>query len=146
MAYVIKRILPKDCFKSNTDHKDASVQREENDGVVDMAELREIMNANKSLLDKCTRTFKKNHGPVLTRIMDNIAADDGPGLQKSAHQLKGMFKYLAAKSAAEIAARLERMGEEANIKDTSPLILQLQKACKNILDCLENVSDRDGFS
>ncbi|MGD9823853.1 ATP-binding protein [Desulfobacter sp.] len=144
LADVIKRILPEGCCKNNAYREDASVQRDNE--VVDMAELREIMNANKSLLDKCLRTFKKNHGPVLTRIMASISADDGPGLQKSAHQLKGMFKYLAAKSAAETAFRLERMGADGNIKDTPPLILQLQDACKNIMDRLGNVSDRDGFS
>lgn len=143
LADVIKRILPEGCCKSNAYREDASVQRDNE--VVDMAELREIMNANKSLLDKCLRTFKKNHGPVLTQIMDSILAGDGPGLQKSAHQLKGMFKYLAAKSAAETAFRLERMGADKNITDTAPLMLQLQDACKNIMDRLGNLSDRDGF-
>ncbi|WP_020586542.1 hybrid sensor histidine kinase/response regulator [Desulfobacter curvatus] len=145
LAGVLKRILPEDCFKSNADQKEALVQRHEDEAVVDMAELREIMNSNKSLLDKCIQTFKKNHGPVLTRIMDSISAGDGPGLQKSAHQLKGMCKYLAAQSTAETAYRLEQMGAESKIKDTSPLILQLQDACKNIVDCLENVSEQDGF-
>ena len=78
--------------------------------------------------------------------MDSISAEDGPELQKNAHQLKGMFKYLAAKSATKTASRLEQMGAEANIRDTSPLILQLQEACENIVACLENISDRDGFS
>jgi len=146
LADAIKRILPEGCFKSNAVPKDASIQKEENQAVVDLAELREIMNANKSLLDKCIQSFKKNHGPVLTRIMDSISAEDGPELQKNAHQLKGMFKYLAAKSATKTASRLEQMGEEANIRDTSPLILQLQEACENIVACLENISDRDGFS
>lgn len=144
LADVIKRILPKDCCKSNAYQEAASIQRD--DEVVDMAELREIMNANKSLLDKCIRTFKKNHGPVLTRIMDSLLADDGPELQKSAHQLKGMFKYLAAKSAAETASRLERISAEGNVKDAAPLILQLQEACKNILAYLEKIADRDDFN
>jgi len=147
LADAIKRILPEGYCKSNTYPKDASIQKEKNEAVVDLAELREIMNANKSLLDKCIQTFKKNHGPALTRIMDSISADDGQELQKSAHRLKGMFnKYLAAKPAAETASRLEQMGAEANIRDTSPLTLQLQEACENIVDCLENISDRDGFS
>nr|WP_320190527.1 ATP-binding protein [uncultured Desulfobacter sp.] len=146
LADAIERTMPESYCKNDIYPKDALVMKKENDeNVVDMAELREIMSANKSLLDKCTRTFKKNHGPVLTRIMESISADDGPELQKSAHQLKGMLNYLAAKSAAQTAYRLEQMGAESNIKDASPLVGQLQNACKSILDYLENVSDKDGF-
>ncbi|WP_321491998.1 response regulator [uncultured Desulfobacter sp.] len=146
LADVIRRILPEECIQSQSHdcRQDESIQR--NNAVVDMVELRQIMNANKSLLDECVRTFKRNHGPVLTQIMDSITANDGPGLQKSAHQLKGMFKYLAARSAAAIASRLERMGADADIKNTSALILQLQDACKNIVECLEDVSGQEGFS
>ncbi|WP_320043371.1 Hpt domain-containing protein [uncultured Desulfobacter sp.] len=146
LSDAIERTMPESYGKTTIYPKDASIiQRENDENVVDMAELREIMSANKSLLDKCTRTFKKKHGPVLTRIMESISADDGPELQKSAHQLKGMLKYLAAKSAAQTAYRLEQMGAESNINDASALIVQLQDACKSILDCLENVSDKDGF-
>ena len=145
LADVIQRILPKSCCQSSADQNDTPGP-EENNGIVDMAELRQIMNANKSLLDKCILAFKKNHGPVLAKILDSIAADDGPGLQQSAHQLKGMFKYLAANTAAETAYQLERMGAQADIKDTPALILQLQQACKDIVDCLENISEQDGFS
>ncbi len=80
-----------------------------------MAELREIMNGKKSLLDKCIQSFKKNHGPALTRIMDSISAGNGPELQKTAHQLKGMFKYLAAKPAAQTAYILETNGRSVKI-------------------------------
>ena len=146
LADVIKRTLPEGYYQSGADQRATPTPVQEDEAVVDMTELREIMNANKSLLDKCTQTFKKNHGPVLTRIMDSIADDDGPQLRESAHQLKGMLKYLAAKSAAQTAYRLEQMGESSNIKDASPLIGQLQAACKNILDRLENISEQDGFS
>lgn len=146
LADVIKRTLPKSYDESGADITAAPTPIQEDEAVVDMIELREIMNANKSLLDKCTQTFKKNHGPVLTRIIDSIAADDGPQLRESAHQLKGMFKYLAAESAAQTAYQLEKMGAASNIKDTSPLIDQLQEVCQNIIDCLENISDQDGFS
>jgi signal transduction histidine kinase/DNA-binding response OmpR family regulator len=146
LADVIKRTLPKGFCKSCADLTKTPTQIQEDEALVDMTELREIMNANKSLLNRCTQTFKKNHGPVLTQIMDSIAADDGPQLQKNAHQLKGMFKYLAAKSGEKTAYRLEQMGAASNIRDTSPLIDQLQEACENIIDFLENISEQDGFS
>jgi len=146
LADVIKRTLPQGYSNCGTDSTDPPAPIQEDEAVVDITELKEIMNADKSLLEKCTETFKKNHGPVLTQIMDSIAANDGPQLQKSAHQLKGMFKYLAAKSAAQTAYTLEQMGEASNIKDTPTLIEQLQVACKNIIDCLENISEQDGFS
>nr|WP_319396714.1 response regulator [uncultured Desulfobacter sp.] len=145
LADVIKRTLPEGYYQSGADQRATPTPVQEDEAVVDMTELREIMNENKSLLDKCTQTFKKNHGPVLTQIMDSIADDDGPQLRESAHQLKGMLKYLAAKSAAQTAYQLEQMGGSSNIKDASPLIGQLQAACKNILDRLENISEQDGF-
>lgn len=146
LADVIQRILPAGCCESGTyHHQDASIPKEEDRTVVDMAELREIMGSNKSLLDKCTQSFKKNHGPLLIQIMDNISAGDGPELQKNAHKLKGMFKYLAATSAAKLAYRLEQMGASSNITETTSLIEQLQEACKNIVNRLENVSEQDGF-
>jgi Asp-tRNA(Asn)/Glu-tRNA(Gln) amidotransferase C subunit len=56
-----------------------------------------------------------------------------------------MFKYLAAKSGEKTAYRLEQIGAASNIKNTSPLIDQLQEECKNIIDFLENISEQDGF-
>jgi len=144
LADAIAGILPPGCCTRSAHPENASAQK--SDPVVDTTELREVMNADKSLLDKCIRTFRKNHGPVLTRIMDSISAGDGPGLQKNAHQLKGMFKYLAATSAAETVSRLERMGADKNIKGAPPLVLQLENACKDILDCLEEISGRDDFN
>nr|WP_319495263.1 response regulator [uncultured Desulfobacter sp.] len=145
LADVIKRMLPQGYCKYGAAQTTAPPPIQEDEAAVNMTELKEIMNADKSLLHICTETFKKNYGPVLTQMMDSIAADDGPQLQKSAHQLKGMFKYLAAKPAAQTAYKLEQMGEASNIKDASPLIDQLQQACKNIVDCLENISEQDGF-
>ncbi len=143
LADVIKRILPEGCCTGSASPQDTSHQNLQ--GCVDLVELRLIMNAKKSLLEKCIRTFKKNHGPVLTQIENSVLDNDGPGLQKSAHKLKGMFRYLAAGPAAELASRLEQMGGDGKIKDAPPLILQLQEVCRNIVACLENISDQDGF-
>ncbi len=145
LADVIKRTLPQGYCEYGAAQTEAPAPIQEAEAAVDMTELKEIMNADKSLLHICTETFKKNYGPVLTQMMDSIAAEDGSQLQKSAHQLKGMFKYLAATPAAQTAYKLEQMGEASNIKDASPLIDQLQQACKNIVACLENISEQDGF-
>ena len=143
LASVIQRVLPADCCSGQATFLGQTDQTV--DAVVDLTELRQILNANKSLLDKCIRTFKTNHGPALTLINDSILSSDGPGLQKSAHKLKGMFKYLAAGSAAEIASCLEQMGANGKVEDAGLLFAQLQKACINVLERLENISDEDGF-
>ncbi|MCG8615723.1 MAG: ATP-binding protein [Desulfobacterales bacterium] len=121
------------------------------DDIVDMPALCEIMNGKKELLDKCIRTFEKNYRPVLSEIVHSISVFDHEGLRKNAHRLKGMFKYLAAEPAADLAYRLEQIGAAKAMSETAPreigqIVQQLHDACASVLERLHAVSDRDGFN
>ncbi len=159
LATAIERVLPgrvhrdgpKESENQKMKIKEASVSAGPGGKIVDMAELREIMNGKKDLLDKCIRTFEKNYRQVLSEIVHCICVIDHEGLRKNAHRLKGMFKYLAAGPAADMAYKLERIGAEKSMAERAPretgkIVQQLHDACAEILEQLHTVSDQDGFN
>lgn len=118
----------------------------ENDGgVIDTGELAAIMNGNKSLLEKTLQTFSSNYKPVLKRLIRAKEATDFSGLRKNAHRLKGMLRYLAAESAADAAARLEKMGAEKTLTDADRCVHLLESAYGNIIEEANRLLTSDMF-
>ncbi len=105
--------------------------------VIDIDELREIMNGSEALLKKCMQTFSSNYPPVLNSIIESVGQGDFTGLRKSAHRLKGMLNYLAARDAADAAFQLEKMGADKKISHTDDPIGLLDNAYADILKTLE---------
>ena len=134
--------------KKNADEKPSadSETAENSDRAVDLAELREIMNGKKSLLEKCLEQFSSDYPSMLETIGKSIAQKDYQGLQKNAHRIKGMLKYLAAGPAAQAALTLEKMGSDRHISQTDSLLSLLDTAYSQILTELSSLSEEDGFS
>ena len=102
--------------------------------VIDMDEIMEIMDDDKALIKECFNDFIEEYPRMLTRIKNAITAGSASDLNASAHKIKGTLKYLAAHPAAEIAYKLETMGEEGDLVKAENELENLTKACDSLKD------------
>ncbi|MCP4116130.1 MAG: response regulator [Desulfobacteraceae bacterium] len=115
------------------------------DEVIDMDDLKEIMDGNKNLLEKCVQTYSADYPALLKRIIKDVEQGDHARLKKDAHRLKGMLSYLAAPNAADAAFQLEKMGAQKEITSRADQHIRLlEKSYSDILKRLEAVLEK-GF-
>lgn len=118
---------------------------QEGDEVINLNDLKEILNGNKALLEKCIQTFTSNYPPLLSHIILDVEQCDHTRLKKNAHRLKGMLSYLAAHNAVGAASQLEKMGTQKRItSQAGKHIRLLEKAYNAILKYLEFILE-NGF-
>ncbi len=138
LAHALERVWGKD---SAARHEETAELPGPGSDVIDIDELRQIMNSSESLLKKCMDTFSSNYVPVLNRIIDSVEEGDYNGLRKNAHKLKGMLKYLGARHAADAAFQLEKMGAQKEIRHAEAPLELLDNAYGSILKELEMILD-----
>jgi two-component system sensor histidine kinase/response regulator len=120
--------------RSPIDNESKRQLSEEKNEIINMDELKEIMGSNKSLLEKCIKTFTANFPPFLSSIIQDVEQADHDRLKKNAHKLKGMLSYLAAGNAVDSAFQLEKMGTQKQITSQADEHIQLLgKAYEDIL-------------
>jgi HPt (histidine-containing phosphotransfer) domain-containing protein len=56
------------------------------------------------------------------------AADDAPGLERSAHAMKGIAGTVGANEMLELAVRLEQIGREGHTRGAGQLVAELKVA------------------
>ena len=100
--------------------------------IVDMEKALDIMDGDKELLKECFNNFVNSYPDMLAGIKEAIDAGDASRLETSSHKFKGSLLYLAAVSATDIAAQLERMGREGNLSGSKETFLFLEKECEKL--------------
>lgn len=80
------------------------------------ASLRQI-GGNTELWDELVVLFRSECEPLMTTIRGAIDHGNSQELEKAAHNLKGMVKFLSANAAVEEATRLEELGKKGQSAD-----------------------------
>lgn len=114
--------------------------QESSDNVINLNELKEIMDDDMELIEDCFAEFLKDwpisYVEIKTAISENNAAD----LDSAAHKLKGTLRYLAAEPAAEAAFALEVAGKNNEMNGIEDKLSQLKSQCSLVVDYINNFS------
>ncbi|RLB87688.1 MAG: hypothetical protein DRH26_15115 [Deltaproteobacteria bacterium] len=101
--------------------------------VIDMDEIKEIMDNDMELIQDCFAEFLSDLPGILEDIQDAIVKKNFEQMNESAHKLKGTLKYLAAESAATAAMAIELAGRNQDMDKVNEKFLTLEKECQNIV-------------
>ncbi len=115
---------------------------EDPDPLIDIEELKEIMNHNNRILIKCTDSFSANYPAVLENIQKDVDHKDYGSLKKNAHKIKGMLNCIAAYKAADAAQALEKMGSTKQMDKPEQHLSLLKGVYKPILDTLKQMIEK----
>jgi CheY-like chemotaxis protein len=100
--------------------------------VLDRAALLDYVEGDQALLRKIVKRFLENGPKLLARVEEAVARKDGPGLEQSAHQLKGAVGNFFAQSAWNAASRLETIGHEGDLTDSAAALTDLALALERL--------------
>ena len=84
------------------------------------------------LLRELVQLFADDTPPLLEELRKAIRKKNAETLERSAHRLKGALNNLSATKAAELASRLEKMGQDKKFKDAAPTLTKLDDALKEV--------------
>jgi PAS domain S-box-containing protein len=100
---------------------------EPQNGALDKAEVLSRVDGDIGLLRELSVIFVAEYPKLLTQVREAMTGGNGDALGKSAHTVKGMLANLGAKSAAEAALRLEKMGAGNNLSGADEAYAALEK-------------------
>jgi signal transduction histidine kinase/HPt (histidine-containing phosphotransfer) domain-containing protein len=109
--------------------------------VLDREALLDRVEGDVALLAEVTRLFLRDCGPLMERVRGAVACRDRDGLAFAVHSLRGMFRNLAADSAQETAARLERIDLDAHPARAEALCAALEQAVQALQARLAELGD-----
>ena len=84
---------------------------------LDLAETLQAVGGDRDLLREIAQLFRDEAPRLLTEIRRCVEAGDGPGLERSAHALRGACASVGAAPMARVALKLETMGRSAQLSD-----------------------------
>ncbi|MCP3942290.1 MAG: Hpt domain-containing protein [Desulfobacteraceae bacterium] len=108
------------------------------DMIVDIKELKEIMDDDMELIQECFTDFLSDCPQLLNEIQDAITKKDPDQINQNAHKLKGTLKYLAAESAANAAIAVESAGSDHDFQDLDKKFLALEDECRKLIDFIKS--------
>jgi HPt (histidine-containing phosphotransfer) domain-containing protein len=106
--------------------------------VVNIEELKEIMDDDMELIQDCFADFLQDWPEVFAEINAAVLEKDAQKLDAAAHKLKGTLRYLAATPAADAAYALESAGKENNMEDLETKLSTLKNECRKLIDYIHN--------
>ena len=102
--------------------------------VVNIKELKEIMDGDIELIRDCFAAFVQDYSAVFDEIKSAVIEKDGSKLDASAHKLKGTLRYLAAERAADAAYALESSGKSNDMNGIENKLETLNHECRKLLE------------
>ena len=96
-----------------------------------------------SFFERIAASFLGRVGDQLVTIRDAVDRDDAMGLLTSAHQLKGSASNLGLPRVADVAARLEALGIEANTTGAADLLRELTAEVETAVAALQRATTRN---
>lgn len=112
--------------------------QENSNGVVNLQELKEIMDNDMELIEDCFAEFIKDWPELHNEIKNAISGKNAQVLNEAAHKLKGTLRYLAADPAAEAAFALEAAGRENDWSDIGTMLEELENRCQQLVEYINN--------
>jgi len=109
-----------------------------NTDIIDLDELKEIMDNDMELIKECFDEFKKDWQEAFGDIAKAIKAKDASLLDEAAHKLKGTLGYLAAEPARQAAYDLELAGKENAIEALDEKLALLEKKGLEVINYIDN--------
>lgn len=109
----------------------------DNDRVVNLEELKEIMDDDMELIQECFADFIKDWPHLYVQIKGAVLEKDAQKLDAAAHKLKGTLRYLAAASAADAAYDVETAGKENNMAGVEDKLTTLKNECQKLVDYIK---------
>lgn len=110
---------------------------------VDHKTLLEAFEGDRILLAEAVGFFIEDYPPIVDNIHQSLTADDGDGLKRNAHSLKGMLGNFGAHRAYRLAAQLESMGRTHSLEDGSRILLNLTREVEFVVQDLKRlIQDR----
>lgn len=104
------------------------------DDVVNLKELKEIMDDDLELIQDCFADFISEWPEQYIEIKGAVMEKNAGKLDEAAHKLKGTLRYLAAEPAAEAAYALEAAGKDNDMAGVEEKLNALENECKKLVD------------
>ncbi len=106
--------------------------------VVNIQELKEIMDGDMELIRDCFADFAQNFPGDFDEIKSAVIEKNGSRLDASAHKLKGTLRYLAAERAADAAYALESSGKSNDMNGIENKLETLNHECRKLLEFISH--------
>ena len=84
---------------------------------LDLTEILHNVGGDRELLREIAQLFRDEAPRLLTEIRRCVEAGDGPGLERSAHALRGACASVGAAPMARVAGKLETMGRSSQLSE-----------------------------
>jgi HPt (histidine-containing phosphotransfer) domain-containing protein len=106
--------------------------------IIDLDELKEIMDNDLELIKECFDEFRKEWPESFGNVAKAVMAKDASMLDEAAHKLKGTLRYLAAEQAQQAAYDLEIAGKEKYFEDLDVKLALLEKKGLEVINYIDN--------
>lgn len=113
-------------------------EQDNSNDVVDIQELKEIMDDDMELIHECFVDFIQDWPEVLAEIESAVSEKNAEKLNAAAHKLKGTLRYLAADPAATAAYSLESAGKENDLKGVEDMLSNLKNECQKLIAFIDS--------
>ncbi|MCD4741387.1 MAG: Hpt domain-containing protein [Desulfobacteraceae bacterium] len=110
----------------------------DNPNIIDLDELKEIMDNDMELIKECFDEFRKDWPEAFGNVTEAVIAKDASKLDEAAHKLKGTLRYLAAEQAQQAAYDLEVAGKEKSFDDLDVKLALLEKKGIEVINYIED--------
>jgi HPt (histidine-containing phosphotransfer) domain-containing protein len=94
-------------------------------GAIDPARLLEQLGGDCVGVEKLLLGFLKEAPETVTRVRGALEARDAPGAEHDAHRLKGLLAWISARTAAALAAEIERLARTGDFDAASDRLEEL---------------------
>ncbi|HKV42000.1 MAG TPA: ATP-binding protein, partial [Blastocatellia bacterium] len=111
--------------------------------VLDKLEAMQRVEGDLDLLREIRKLFLEEYPPLLARIEEAIARDDGPALAAAAHTLKGAIVNFGARPAFRAALRLEKIGHSGKLNGAGEALDEFTLEIEHLKLALAEFSDVD---
>ena len=101
--------------------------------IVNLEELKEIMDNDMELIQECFAEFLIDYPGLIDEIKSAVDAKNFDDIDNSAHKLKGTLRYLAAESAANAAGIVEKAGKQQDPEGLTDKIAALEVECRKVI-------------
>ncbi len=107
---------------------------------IDRESLLEIVGQDEGLLRELAGLFLADKPRLMAEIQDSVTRGDCAKLDRAAHTLKGSVGNFGARHAAQLAARLEKMGRDKNLQGAAEAFAELDKEIARVSAALAEFS------
>ena len=112
--------------------------------VVNWQEALQNMQGNDSLLKTVVEAALEEIPRLTAAICQAIASSDAAALRLSAHTLKGSLRYFGQSRVCEELLRLEKMGQDRDLRGAAEVYQILEPAMRRTTQCLQDYLQQRG--